>query len=177
MKLRLLPILLTVACSSVLLFGGWFVYRSYAMETPLTQIVSEAPGVENVTMDLTNESVHINLKLNEQANLRELYQKLEQEGAGIIGKRNLDVKITNESSPELEKWWSVVLFDIAQAMETRQYAQIPQTLADKAASLPGLKTESEMDAKNVYIELTYNGKSKFIILPRVSAKIGVWPNE
>lgn len=177
MKLKLMPILLAVACSSVILFGGWFVYRSYAMETPLATMVSEAPGVEEADINLTNNSIHINLKLNEEANLREIYEHIQTEGAGILGKRQLNITLENNSSPALDQWWSVVLFDIAQAMETRNYSTIPVTLQEKAADLSGLQTITEIDDTNVYIQLTYQDKSKYIILPRVPAQLGVWPNE
>lgn len=177
MKLRILPILLAVACSSLILFGGWFMYRSYAMETPLNELVSQAQGVEEVQMELSNQSVNIKVKLNNEANMREIYQKVATEGADIIGKRQLNIQVVNDSSPELDKWWSIVLFDIAQAMDTRKYSRIPVTLEEKAAALPGLQAVTEMDDNNVYVRLTYGEKSKYIILPRVPAKLGVWPNE
>ncbi|WP_010273778.1 V-type proton ATPase subunit C [Paenibacillus senegalensis] len=177
MKLRLLPILLTVACSSVILFGGWFVYRSYAMETPLATVVSEAPGVEEADINLTNNFVDIYLKLNQDANLREIYKHIQKEGAGLLAKRELNLHIEEEPSPAIDQWWSRVLFDIAQAMETRNYSAIPVTLEEKSADLPGLEVVTEIDSTNVYVQLTYEGATKYILLPRVPAQLGVWPNE
>ncbi|GIP32434.1 hypothetical protein [Paenibacillus sp. J2TS4] len=177
MKLRVVPILLAVVCSSLILFGGWFMYRSYAMETPLNELVSQAQGVEQVQMELSNQAVNIKVKLNGEANLREIYQKVATEGANIIGKRQLTIQVENNSSSDLDQWWSLVLFDIAQAMDTRQYSQIPATLEEKTATLPGLQAVTEMDDNNVYVRLTHEGKSKYIILPRVPARLGVWPNE
>lgn len=177
MKLRLLPILLTVACSSILLFGGWFVYRSYAMETPLATVVSEAPGVEEADIHITNSHVDINLKLSHDANLREIYRHIQQEAAGLLEKRELNLHLDEEDSPDIDQWWSRVLFDIAQAMETRNYSQIPVTLEEKSADLPGLEVVTEIDNTNVYVQLSYQGKTKFILLPRVPAQLGVWPNE
>ena len=59
MKLRLLPVILSVIISAGVLFGGWFAYTSFAMENPLSHIISEAPGVTNSTMKLSSNQVDI----------------------------------------------------------------------------------------------------------------------
>lgn len=68
------------------------------------------------------------------------------------------------------------MFDVAQAMETKQYTQIPKTLQARALDSEGLKVATEMDDKYVYISLTDGDKSKYLMLPRTSAKMGVWTN-
>ncbi len=177
MKLRLLPVVVSVVVSSVVLFGGWFAYSSLAMENPLSDIINQASGVEQSKIDLTADRVHIELKLQPNADLREIIHKISTEGASIIGKRELKVEVTGESTPALEDWWSKALFDVAQAMETKHYSDIPVSLNNRASELSGLKVETEMDNKYVYIRLTEGDKSKFVMLPRVPAQIGVWPNE
>ncbi|TBL79699.1 hypothetical protein [Paenibacillus thalictri] len=177
MKLRLLPVLVTVCISAVVLFGGYFTYQSLAMENPLNKIITSAPGVQSAGMTLTSSEADIDLKLNSDANLREIVHKITTDGASILGKKELSVKVTNDSVPALDQWWSSVLFDVAQAMETKHYSDIPATLQDKAKQVNGLQTDTQMDDKNVYIRITDGTQSKFVILPRTPAKIGVWPNE
>jgi hypothetical protein len=175
-KLRLLPVVISVAVSSVVLFGGWFGYHSLAMENPLMDIVQGVPGVSNAQTSLNNDTVDVTLKLAPGASLREVYQTIETKGSSIIGKRAVNVDVVNESSPELDKWWSSALFDVAQAMETKQYANIPKTLEQHRSELAGLTIATEMDDKNVYVQLSDGDKSKFVILPRVASKMGVWLN-
>ncbi|MNI38883.1 hypothetical protein D3C73_930440 [compost metagenome] len=62
-------------------------------------------------------------------------------------------------------------------METKHYAEIPSSLDKQAAQLNGMTVATEMDNKYVYIRLTKGEYSKFILLPRVPAQLGVWPNE
>jgi hypothetical protein len=76
----------------------------------------------------------------------------------------------------MEKWWSSALFDVAQAMETKQYAQIPVTLQNRAGE-SSLKVSTEMDDKYVYITLADGEFSKYVMLSRTPAVMGVWPNE
>lgn len=177
MKLRLLPILLALVGSSALLFGGWFVYHSQAMEDPLNHLLDQTPGVENVKANISNQKATVNLKLGSQANLREIVHNIAKDGSSIIGTRSLDIKVESNTTPALEEWWSRALFDVAQAMETSQYAVIPTSLTEKAGQLEGLKVDTEMDEKNVYVRLTDGEHSKYVILPRNPGKLGVWPNE
>jgi hypothetical protein len=176
MKLRLLPVIISVVVSAVVLFGGWFTYNSFAMEQPLSGLIDKAPGVEQSSMKMGSDTVSIDLTLKPDADLRQIVHKITAEGSTIIGKRKLDIHIKN-ADPQLDAWWSKALFDVAQAMETKQYADIPTTLEAKAAGVSGLHVDTQMDDSYVYIRLSNAAKSKFIMLPRSSDKMGVWPNE
>lgn len=176
MKLRLLPVVLSVIISAGVLFGGWFAYTSFAMENPLSDIISKVPGVTSQTMKLDNDQVHIEVTLQEDANLRTVVERIHKDGASIIGNRTVDIEVKDNPSPQLDQWWSKALFEVAQAMETKHYADIPVTLEKYAADMPNLKVDSEMDQTYVYIRLTDGDATKFIMLPRTT-QIGVWPNE
>jgi hypothetical protein len=177
MKLRLIPILLSVSISATVLFGGWFAYQSFAMENPLSEIVSHTPGVQLVQTHISNQNASIDIKLQPGTSLREVYSHISKEGTSIIGAKVLKLKVINESTPQMEQWWSSALFDVAQAMETKQYTQIPKKLQERATSSNDLKVSTEMDDKYVYIALTDGEKSKYMMLPRTSANLGVWTNE
>ncbi|MFD0680873.1 MULTISPECIES: hypothetical protein [unclassified Paenibacillus] len=177
MKLRLLPVIISVSISAVVLFGGWFVYQSVAMENPLKEVVESTPGVQLMHTHITNTATELELKLQAGTSLREVYSRIQNDGGSALGKRELKLKVVNDSSPKLEQWWSSALFDVAQAMETKRYAQIPKTLQERAAASDSLKVSTEMDDKFVYITLTDGDKSKFIMMPRTASLMGVWPNE
>lgn len=178
MKLKLIPLLLAVVGSSSILFGGWFVYHSVAMENPLNQALNGSPGVESSEAKIGNKVVY-NVKLNSQAHLSEIVHEINKRAATVSGNREVQINVDSNSSPELESWWSRALFDVAQAMETSKYADIPASLEKKAAEIPGLTVQTEMDDKNVYVRLTDAGGEhvKFVILPRTPAKMGVFTGE
>ncbi|MEC0232198.1 hypothetical protein [Paenibacillus alba] len=176
MKLRLLPVVLSVIISAGVLFGGWFAYTSFAMENPLSDIISKVPGVTSSTMKLNSDRVDIEVALSQDASLRTVVDRIHKDGASIIGKRTVNIDVKSNPSDKLELWWSKALFEVAQAMETKHYADIPTTLQKYAAEVPTMKVETEMDQSNVYIRLTDGDATKFIMLPR-SSQIGVWPNE
>lgn len=177
MKLRLIPLLITVAASSAILFGGWFFYQSTIMENPIKAVILGVQGVKQVSTDINNKQVSIDLNLSKETDLRDLYKTISTEGASLLRNRELNLKLDSQSSPELEQWWSTALFEVAQAMDTKHYANIPKVLQANAQQMPGLAVATEMDDSNVYVRLTDGEFSKFIILPRTPVQMGVWPNE
>jgi hypothetical protein len=174
MKLRLLPIIITVLTSSVVLFGGWFIYHSMAVESPMNKVISQVQGVQSVSTNVNNTQVTVNLQLKNDADIRNLYRKISDQGGSLLGSRELKLNLASNTSPQLEAWWSSALFEVAQAMETKQYAKIPAALQAKAGQVPNLKVDTAMDETNVYVRLTQGDFSKYIILPRTPAQIGVW---
>jgi hypothetical protein len=177
MKLRLLPILVSLIITSGMLFGGWFVYHSAALVNPLTDTVRQIPGVAHAAVEIQNEAVDIELKLEPDASLRAVMERLRKEAASLTGERKLNIRVVNESSAELDEWWSLSLFDVAQAMETKRYGDIPRALSERSAQLPGLEAVTEMDEEYVYVRLRKGDDSKFVLLPRIPETLGVWPNE
>lgn len=177
MELRPLPVLISVAVTSAVLFGGWFAYRSLAMENPLSETVHGIPGVVKADMTIDSDTVHLELALEPDADLRAIMAQIREEGQDIIEDRNIELTIDNNASPELDGWWSRMLFDVAEAMEHRRYSDIPKTLNANKDLLEGLSVHTSMDDENVYIRLNHGNHSKFVVLPREPAMLGVWSHE
>jgi hypothetical protein len=177
MKLRLIPMIISLAVSSVVLFGGWFLYDSVAMENPLNRLVNETQGVKQADVRVDKDRVLFRIVLDSEASLRNIYGSLKKEGAEIAGNRDIQIQVTNEEIPQLEAWWSKALFPIAEAMEKKQYGEIPTILNQLSENDPAMTVVSEIDESNVYVRISDGTNSKFIVLPRLAAKLGVWPNE
>jgi hypothetical protein len=178
MKLRLLPIGISLILSLSVLFGGWFLYDSYAMETPMNQIVKETPGVQEAVVKIDKDRVTIELSPASDANVREIYKSIVTRGASLIGSRTVHLDIKSVPGPALDAWWSKALFNVAQSMETKRFGEIPARLEELKGSYEGLTVQSEMDESYVYITLKDDaGNSLYKMLPILSQKLGVWPNE
>jgi hypothetical protein len=177
MKLRLAPILISMLVTSAVLFGGWFAYRSAAMESPLSDTIRDIDGVKAADMHISNDSIRLELTLEPDADLRAIMARIRQDGEKIIKNRKIKLSIKNQSSAELDAWWSSMLFEVAEAMENRRYSDIPEALDRNLDRLPGLTAFTSMDEDFVYIRLTREDQSKFIVLPRIPAQLGVWGNE
>ncbi|OUM96747.1 MAG: hypothetical protein A9Z00_03970 [Thermobacillus sp. ZCTH02-B1] len=175
-SIRMVPVLLSALVSGALLFGGWFVYRHYAVEQPLAVTFSDIEGAEASNPVVTDDRVTVEIKLDGTASLAEVHRNIRERAADVLGGRKLELVIRQERNEKLETIWSSALFAIAQAMETRRYADIPETLAGLEAVHPGLEAKAEMDESNVYITLKLEEAVKYVVLPRQPAVLGVWPD-
>ncbi|WP_339324345.1 hypothetical protein [Paenibacillus sp. FSL W8-0194] len=173
MKLRPIPIALTVVISAAVLFGGWFVYRQTTMQGPLQKIVQNYKGVNNAQFDITRNQINLKLDLKPDTNLSGLVNQITTKGKSVVGNRKLKFDFVDHSSEKLNRFWNSAMFSVAEAMDNKKYTEIPAKL-EQLAKDSGIKTQTEMDTDNVYISLSDGDSSKFIVLPRNPAKIGVW---
>lgn len=174
MKLRIVPIALTVVISSIVLFGGWFLYQKMAVQSPLNKIVSTYEGVKSAHIDIKQDTVKLKLDLEPETNLQGLVQKIQQEGKSVIGSKELKIEVEDRSSEELNDWWERAMLSVAEAMDNKQYTGIQTSLEQLAKASPHLKANASIDDINVYINLTDGKTAKFIILPRQGGQMGVW---
>lgn len=179
MKLRLVPVLITSLLSATLLFGGFFVYRHYVVQEPLQKIVSQYDGVNNSHISINRNEVTLKLDLEPGTKLRELVQYVSKEGKSALEGRTLKLDVEQNSSELLDEYWDKAMFSVAEAMESRKYTLIPTQLDRLKEQYPEYKdviASTEIDDNNVYVSLSNGEESKFIILPRKPATLGVWNN-
>lgn len=175
MRLRLLPILLTAAVSSFVLFGGWFLYHAVAKEGPLLETISAVEGVQEPLVHIGRDQVEITLYLTQDAHLAKVYTAVRQAAEEAAGGRKVKIDMAGEPDEELESLWASLLFDIAQAMDTMQYTDIPKRLQEAVQDSGGsLQAGAEMDEDHVYITLQNESSTKYIVLPRRPQTLGVW---
>lgn len=175
-QIRIVPVMLTALLSGAVLFGGWFGYRHYMVEKPLAVTFSGIEGASASDPVVTDDRVTVEITLDGTASLAEVYRNILEQSGGALGGRELDLVIRQERNEKLEEIWSSALFAVAQAMETRRYADIPETARRLEAAHPGLAVETEMDDRNVYITMMLESAVKYVVLPRQPAVLGVWPN-
>lgn len=176
MKIKWVPLVITTVASVALLFGGWAVYRHYAVEQPLDRIAASLPGVESADTSMENGQVVLELKLEPDADLAAIYQSIKRDGAKQIGSKRIKFNIASNPSDRLEQAWRYSLFDVAESMETRRYSGIRDAMDNVSEQFPGVLASSEMDEDNVYIRLQDGQSAKFIVLPRQGPTMEVWPH-
>jgi hypothetical protein len=173
LKLRPIPIVITVVVSAALLFGGWFFYRQTTMQGPLQKIIQNYKGVNSAQFDIKRNEIDLKLDLKPDTNVSGLVNRITTEGKSVIGSRTLKFDFVDHSSDKLNRYWDSAMFTAAEAMDNKKYTEITSKLQELAKDT-GIKIQTEMDTKNVYISLSEGDNSKFIVLPRDPGKIGVW---
>jgi hypothetical protein len=179
LKLRLVPVLLTSLLTAALLFGGWFLYREFVIQEPLQKIVASYEGVNKSHITINRDQVTLKLDLKPGTKMRELVQHISTEGKSVIEGRTLKLDVEQHSNEKLDDYWDKAMFSVAEAMESGKYTLIPTTLdglKEQHAQYKDVVATTEIDDNNVYVSLSDGKESKFIILPRQPAKMGVWKN-
>lgn len=174
MKLRIVPIVLSVLVSASVLFGGWFLYRQMALQSPLNSVVSQYEGVKSAQINIKQDTVTLKLDLKPETDLRGLVSHINKEGKDVIGKRQLKIEVADHSSAALNQWWDSAMLSVAEAMDNRKYTDIQSSLEQLAKNSPNLKARAQIDEQNVYVSLSDGKAGKFIILPRQPGKMEVW---
>lgn len=177
LKPRVLPIMISAVLSVAVLFGGWAIYNHVAVSAPLNDAIKEVPGLVDVAKpSIEQDYVRIAVQLSDDANLRQVYENIAENGKAAIGDRKLELQIDSSSSAELDELWNQVLFEVAEAMETKAYSNIPKAMELAAGRYQGVSATTEMDGSNIYITMKQDKAAKYVVLPRTPAKLGVWPN-
>ncbi|GAB6930005.1 hypothetical protein JCM10914A_39880 [Paenibacillus sp. JCM 10914] len=174
MKLRIVPIVLTVVISASVLFGGWFIYRHMVLQNPLANVVSQYEGVKSSHIDIKQDTVTLKLDLEPNTNLQGLVQHIKEEGKAVIGQRELKFVVEDHSSEALDLWWEQAMLSVAEAMDTKRYTNIQSSLEQLAGESSNLTARATIDDTNVYVSLSDGKSGKFIILPRQPGKMEVW---
>ncbi|MFC4777607.1 hypothetical protein ACFO9Q_12490 [Paenibacillus sp. GCM10023252] len=176
-KLRIMPILISAAAAALVLFGGWLIYHQVAVKAPLEGVVNKLPGVVSSEQpQFKPDLVTVSLLLDDNANLHDIYSRIMKEGSGSIGDRELQLDIKNKPDQRLEKMWSSILFEVAEAMETQTYSNIPAAMSQLMKDHPDVQATTDMDDSNVYITMKSQGAAKYVVLPRTPARMEAWSN-
>jgi hypothetical protein len=175
MKLRIVPFVLSAVATALLLFGGWMLYKQFAVVSPFQKTIGQVEGVASANAPtIDQDHVSVKVTLEPDAKLKDVYENIAKEGKDTIGDRELQLDITNAvPSGQLDKVWSSVLFDVAEAMEKKSYSEIPNALQKAAAANAGVRYETALDENNVYITLKDDTSTKYVVLPRVPAQLEV----
>lgn len=175
---RIIAVILTVAASALVLFGGWFVYERSVVAAPLKKAITASEGIAKVgTPQFETDRVTIQVTLEPDAGLRSVYESIKKQSEDMLEGRELVLDIQQQPDAKLDAAWSSALFTIAEAMETKRYSEIPAALESLSKQYEGIEAVSEMDDMNVYITLKDGKATKYVVLPRTPAMLEVWAND
>jgi hypothetical protein len=173
MRLRLLPLLSTVIVTLSVLFSGWFTYEYFGIHQPIEDEVEQVAGVKLVDFKMTNEELHLTVRVSPEASLREVKAALEAQLGEVLEGRLVVLQVEDQTTAALDRFWSESLFHVAESMSLKRYSEIPNHLKSVENQLENGRVVVEMDEKNVYVQLYAGSAYKYVILPRES-QMGVW---
>jgi hypothetical protein len=176
MKIRLLPMFFTVFISSALLFGGWYTYHSFMLEDPILREISKLDAVSDISLQVKQKTANVQITLKQGTSLQKSYHHISKIIHAKLKNHDVSIEFEDNSNEKLDAWWSLALFDVAQAMDTKNYTKIPQRLGEMADAQQ-IDVRTELDNNNLYISLNDGSYQKYIILARDPKMMEVWNHE
>lgn len=77
MKVRPLPIFLSVLFSSLLLFGGWYVFQNQFVKKPISKEIATMQGVKLNDVTIARDAITLNVSFNNSDKFADDYKSKE----------------------------------------------------------------------------------------------------
>ncbi|BAU28849.1 hypothetical protein DFP93_103306 [Aneurinibacillus soli] len=165
MKFRAMPIFLSVVVSSVLLFGGWYVFQNQFVKKPIIEELSAMKGVKVGHITVGRDAVKLDMVFSDPDKFAEQYKAVQKIVKEQTNGKKADIELNGENSA-LKNVWQQYEFSIAEAMDLHTYSRIPSVLTAMKQQHNLKNASSYMDDQNVYIYLNNGKQSYYTVLPR-----------
>jgi hypothetical protein len=165
MKVRTFPIFLSVVISSILLFGGWFVYQSQFVKKPIATQISAIKGIKLNNLTIGRDAVGVNVSFANPSSFADQYKQIQKIVADKTNGKPVKIEL-NASDAMLKKIWEQNSFAISEAMDLHTYSKIPVVLENIKNKYHLANVYSQMDDQNIYIYLNDGKNPYYTVLPR-----------
>ncbi|WP_286884318.1 hypothetical protein [Aneurinibacillus sp. UBA3580] len=165
MKVRALPIFLSVLFSSLLLFGGWYVFQNQFVKKPITNEIATMKGVKLNDIAIARDVITLNVAFNNPDKFAEDYKRVKKIASEKSNGRAVKIEFDSPNK-NLQKIWDENAFAIAEAMELHTYSKIPGVLEQIKKKHKLANVGSHMDDQYVYIYFNDGKNPYYAVLPR-----------
>lgn len=168
MSLKTVPIIISLVVSTILLFGGWMFHQEFYVKKQITGYIESLEGTQliDTKVDRTTVQLTVSFTVNDPS---AIYAEIEEKIGEIVGKRQVHI-LFPEPSDELKRIWAEGYFELAEAMELKQYSRIPSLMEKWEKSYGLSEAMARMDDRRIMIILE-NGDDQYIrILPLTDEK-------
>jgi hypothetical protein len=164
-KMRALPIFLSVLFSSLLLFGGWYVFQNQFVKKPISNEISAMKDVKLNNITVAREAITLDVSFNNPERFAEDYKAVKEIASEKSNGKPVKVEF-HSVNKDLQKIWDENVFAIAEAMELHTYSKIPGVLEQIKNKHHLQSVSSDMDDQYVYIYLNDGKSPYYTVLPR-----------
>lgn len=156
------------------LFGGQALWHTFAVAKPLDKAFQGIDGVQSVAWGKEKDEgpVMLQVTIDKAASLQQTYRLIGEHAQGVLGKAPFQIVIHDNRTPELEQVYHELHYHIQEAVFTGRFsdmAEKTQEIAKKA----GTDARIDVDARNVYLQLTKGDNGLYVVVPRPNNLSGV----
>jgi len=174
--IKIKPFLITFIISLAVITMLWFGYLYFGVQKPLNiELQGANYSTAQYKADSSTKMLYISLTPDTSVSLDKAVHELSE----IISKSKysnytVNFEVISASNDPLDSIWSHSLFQMADMMANKRYANIPQYLNQLQLENKGLQVDSAIDDRYVYITLRDEAAIKYILLPLKDQTMEVW---
>ena len=151
----------------IILVCGQFIWNKYAIAKPLDKGLQQVQGVEAASWEdgKNSENVALNITLDQVDNLQKTYGEITDTAKQVLGHKAFRVVLHDHRTPELEKLYYSVHYNIQEAIFTGNFSAMAGAV-DKQAEAAQAKAKVYVDTGYVYVQLTKGPDALYTVVPR-----------
>ena len=163
MKIRALPVMLSLVLTLGMLFGGWFTYQQFYVQRPIEEFIVNKPQVVLKEIKIHQNSVIVDLDFKDPNTFAMDYHEVKQFIEDKTGKKaNIRIPVAGEN---MKRLWEEEYFFIAEAINKQEYSEIPKIIEKTKKDRQLEKTVTRMDEKYIYVFLQKGSDHLYAVLP------------
>lgn len=164
MKVRAMPILLSLVMTLGILFGGWYTYQQYYVQEPIEQFIVAKPQVVLNDIQIQNEKVVVDLDFKDPDTFAKDYKEIFEYISDKTQGKKVIIQLPKQGD-EMKRLWEEQYFGIAEAMEKQEYSRIPSLMEEMRKEIKLEKVLTRMDEENIYVYLKKGVNHLYAVLP------------
>lgn len=166
MKIRLVPVILSLIITLLVLFGGWWVYESVHIKQPIGALLDKAAHVTDYSIEVRPNHITVEVQVDAAFTLKGHYIDLLEQIKEATRHQNVTLTLKDEPDEVLLARWNELYFTLAEGIHTRNYRTMLDRL-EEVAQEETVRLQVAMDREHLYVFLqeSESGASLFQALP------------
>lgn len=164
MKVRAMPVLLSLVMTLGILFGGWYTFQQYYVQQPIEHFIVSKPQVVLNDIQIQNNKVVVDLDFKNPDTFAKDYKEIVEFISDKTQGKKVVIQLPKQGD-EMKKLWEEQYFGIAEAMEKQEYSRIPGLMEEMRKKIKLEKTLTRMDEENIYVYLQKGVNHLYAVLP------------
>lgn len=144
---------IALALTVAICLGGFYLYKEYGIKRPLTESLLQVDGVQEVVIQDEKDSQVILVTLKDTADLKGVYQTVNEMATEKLGDKPYEIKIADHPSPELTSLYDDLELGIHQGIANSSFIWLTEWIDNKTTA-EETEYQMQVDNKNLYLTLS-----------------------
>lgn len=173
MKIRPIPAVLSLVITLAALFGGWWLYQSFLVKQPISQLLDNKQQVTDYKINVTPKNVTIDLQVDPKITLTDDYLGLLARIKEQSPQQNVTLTLKDNPNSTLQTTWNELYFIVAEGINQGEYHAMLTELQQYPLE-QNVQLQVAMDTENLYVWLAQPDEETtlFQALPLHGHKVG-----